>query len=243
MRSLTAATAGLVGPRDPAQPLLTLVQGDARVELSGSTTSNWVAKTANLLVDGLGGPQRVGVLLPLHWQLLVVVLAGVATGATVVVARDDVELRDCDAAFTTVEHAAAALAAGVGDVLAVSTHPLGLPLPALPLGVLDHAREVPGHADAWTGPAPERADVLAGGAPLGPLPPLGLTAADRLLVDLPTDDPDTLGVLLGTLAASAAVVLLPGGAALDVRAVTALAGAERATASAGLAVPGLRRVA
>ena len=61
-------TAGLVGDRDPAQPLLTYLDGDARVELSGSTTANWVAKTANLLTDGYGGADRVGLLLPLHWQ-------------------------------------------------------------------------------------------------------------------------------------------------------------------------------
>ena len=42
--------------------LLTLLDGPARVELSGSTTANWVAKSANLMVDGLGAPERVGLL-------------------------------------------------------------------------------------------------------------------------------------------------------------------------------------
>jgi hypothetical protein len=57
MNPLPAWTGGLVGDRDPAQPLLTLYDGPARVELSGVTTANWVAKSANLLVDGLDRPR------------------------------------------------------------------------------------------------------------------------------------------------------------------------------------------
>jgi len=143
VRSLTAATAGLVGPREPAQPLLTLLDGPARVELSGATTGNWVAKSANLLVDGLGSPGRVGLLLPLHWQTVALLLAGVATGATVVVVDSPAGLQGCDVAFVTGPHAAAALDAGVEAVLALSGHPLGAPLPSLPPMVEDYAREVP----------------------------------------------------------------------------------------------------
>ena len=80
LRGLTHWTAGLAGERDPAQPLLTLHSALGRVELSGATTANWVAKSANLLVDGYGGPGRVGLLLPLHWQTVALLLAGVATG-------------------------------------------------------------------------------------------------------------------------------------------------------------------
>ena len=42
-----------------------------------------MAKSANLLVDGLGTPETVGLLLPLHWQTVALLLAGVTTGATV----------------------------------------------------------------------------------------------------------------------------------------------------------------
>jgi len=167
-------TAGLAGDRDPAQPLLTLLKGPARVELSGATTANWVAKSANLIVDSLGSPPQVGLLLPLHWQGIVLLLAGVATGAHVVVAPDVDGLAGCAAVFTTVEQTGAALDAGADDVLAVSLHPLGAPLPAVPPMVLDHGREVPGHGDHWGGAAPADVRISVGGGPLGPLPELGL---------------------------------------------------------------------
>lgn len=239
MRSLTVATAGLVGDRDPASPLLTLLDGPARVELSGATTANWVAKSANLLVDGLGGPSRVGLLLPLHWQTMVLVLAGVATGAQVVVAADADGLAGCDAAFTTVDDAEAALDAGVDDVLAVSLHPLGAPLPAVPPLVLDHAREVPGHGDHWGGPAPDGVDVVVAGQPLGPLPPLGLGAGDRVLTDARPADPVALRTLLAALAEGAALVLVPDPSTVD---LAAAVHTERVTATAGPSVPGVRSV-
>ena len=238
MRPLTRWTAGLVGDRDPAQPLLTLLDGPARVELSGATTANWVAKSANLLVDGLGAPSRVGLLLPLHWQTVVLVLAGVATGAQVVLAADVDGLAGCDAAFTSVDDAEAALDAGVDDVLAVSLHPLGAPLPAVPPMVLDHAREVPGHGDHWGGAAPSGVDVVVAGTPLGDLPSLGLGPGDRLLTDASPADPVAMATLLAALAEGAALLLVPDPSKVDVEAV---AQAERATATAGLVVPGLRR--
>jgi uncharacterized protein (TIGR03089 family) len=236
VRSLTRSTAGLVGQRDPAQPLLTLLDGPARVELSGATTANWVAKSANLLVDGLGAPQRVGLLLPLHWQTLVLVLAGVASGAQVVVAATPAGLEGCDVAFTTVEDAPAALDAGVDEALAVSLHPLGAPLPSVPAGVLDHAREVPGHGDHWGGPPPAGVDVTVDGQPLGVLPHLGLGPADRLLTDARPGDPAGLRTLLAALSAGAALVLVPEPGSVD---LVAAAAAERVTAAAGPAVPGV----
>lgn len=242
MRSLTRATAGLVGSRDPAQPLLTLVQDAARVELSGATTANWVAKTANLLVDGLGQPARVGVLLPLHWQTVVVVLAGVATGATVEVTGDADGLAACDVAFTTVEHASAALSAGAGEVVAVSTHPLGLPPAGVPPLVVDGAREVPGHGDAWSGPEPTSADVRVAGGPVQVVPSADLGADDRVLCDVDPADPAALAALLGALAAGAALVLAPGAAGSTEAVLARTASAEGVTATLGLALPGLPRL-
>lgn len=206
------------------------------MELSGLTTANWVAKSANLLVDTLDRPQRVGLLLPLHWQSVVVLLAGVATGATVVVADHVRALAGCDAAFTTAQEAEAALDVGVEDVLAVSLHPLGAPLPSLPPLVLDHAREVPGHGDHWSGPAPGSIHIQVAGRPLGPLPALGLGSADRVLCAVALADPAGLALLLGCLAAGAALVLVPDPSSLDL--ATAVM-AERATAAVGLHRPGL----
>ncbi|GFJ80723.1 hypothetical protein Phou_049030 [Phytohabitans houttuyneae] len=72
---------------DLAQPLLTWYDdatGD-RTELSGATLDNWVSKTANLLVDGLGLAQgdRAGLLLPAHWQTAAVILGCWAAGVEV----------------------------------------------------------------------------------------------------------------------------------------------------------------
>jgi len=235
VRGLTSLTAGLAGPREPAAPLVTLLDGPARVELSGATVANWVAKDANLLVDGYGRPDRVGLLLPLHWQAVCLLLGGVAAGAVVVVADTVTDLTGCALALTSVELAAAALDdAGVEDVLAVSGHPLGAPPPSVPVMAGDHAREAPGHGDVYSGPQPATWRVERGGVPVAPLD--GLGADDRLLVTLPL--PDALPALLGALTAGAALVLAPaGGPELAGRAA-----AEQVTATAGVDLPGLRRL-
>ena len=235
MTGLTAWTGGLAGQRDPAQPLLTMYDGPARVELSGATTANWVAKSANLLVDGLGGPGRVGLLLPLHWQAVSLLLAAVAADATVVVAAEPAELVGCDAAFVAEAHAAAALDAGVDDVLALSGHPLGAPCGPLPPMVTDYAREVPSYGDGWSGPAPGPARVESGGAvlPVAPLP--GLSAADRVLLSTPFAGTDAVGTLLGVLASGAGLVLLRDTTGTD---VTKVAADERITRTEGMSVQG-----
>lgn len=204
-------------------PLLTLYDGPGRVELSGATTANWVAKTANLLVDGHGSPARVGLLLPLHWQLVCFLLGAVAAGSEVVVAASPDGLAGCDLAFVQVEDAEAALDAGVEDVLAVSGHPLGGRLPAVPPLVLDAAAEVPGYGDRFPGPHPLTATVVLRGAPFV-TPDLGLTADDRVLTTLSPATPEGLGVLLAALRAGAGLVLVVGEAD-----VAAIAAAERVT--------------
>jgi uncharacterized protein (TIGR03089 family) len=199
-------TAGLVGPRDLAQPLLTYVNGPARIELSGATTKNWVAKTANLLVDGYGSPERVGILLPLHWQTPCFLLGAVAAGATVVLAARPEELEGCTVAFTELEHAEAALDAGVEDVLACSLTPFGTRLAALPPMVLDAAIEIPAYGDHFGGrPGPPRLEVGGAAFSVAPYP---LTSADRALTRADPRTPDGLRALLGPLAAGAALVML-----------------------------------
>ena len=205
------------------------------MELSGATTANWVAKSANLLVDGFASPTRVGLLLPLHWQTVALLLAGVTTGATVVVAADLAELDGCEVAFVLAAVAAAALDAGVDDVLALSGSPLGTPAPHLPAGVADYAREVPGHADHWGGPTPVRLDLEAGGAVLPPLPDLGLGTADRVLTSVDPADPVGLAALLAVVLGGAALVLAPSPDRLDLPRVVAQ---EGVTATLGVDVEG-----
>lgn len=223
-----------MGDRDPAQPLVTWLDGPARAELSGATTATWVAKTAGILVHGYAGPARVGVLLPLHWQTVVAVLGSVTAGATAVVAREPAALAGCDVALVAVEHAEAALDAGVPDVLAVSTAPLGGRLGDLPPLVLDHGAEVPGYADSWTGPLAREAVVEVEGARL-PLPvdALGLGPDDRVATSLDLATAPGLSVALAALGAGAALLLVAGDADLA---------QERPTAAAGLDAPGARRI-
>jgi uncharacterized protein (TIGR03089 family) len=228
---LSAWTAGLAGERDPAQPLLTLHDGPARVELSGATVANWVAKSANLLVDGYGGPHRVGLLLPLHWQAVCLLLAGVAAGATVVVADEPAQLGGCELAFTTAETAEATLDAGVEDVLALSGHPLGAPCTALPPLVADYAREVPSYGDGWSGRT-DAARIELAGQPLPPLPSYGLTSADRVLFTGLVG-----GELLAVLREGAALVLVPSPDSVDLDRVVA---DERVTAAWGVTPSGVR---
>jgi len=239
MNALPRWTGGLVGDRDPAQPLLTLYDGPARVELSGVTTANWVAKSANLLVDGLGGPATVGLLLPLHWQSVALLLAGVATGATVTVTDDPTGLAGCDAAFAVEKCAEVVLDLGVQQVLAVSEHPLGAPCGPLPAMVTDYGREVPSYGDHWSGPSPRPAELRVGPDPLGPLPELGLGGADRVLISTRLAEATGLRVLLSALRAGAALVLVPDPTAVD---LVQVARDEAVTATYGLVVAGLPRL-
>ncbi|MCA1711186.1 MAG: hypothetical protein LC789_05915 [Actinobacteria bacterium] len=198
------------------------------MELSGSTTANWVAKSANLLVDAFGSPARIGLLLPLHWQTVALVLAGSATGATVLLAATADELAGCDVAFVRAEDAGAALDAGVDDVLALSGHPLGAPATGLPAMVLDYAREVPSYGDHFGGQLAGDSTGSQVVTAAGPVQPAGgISGSDRVLTTLEPADPDGAAVLLGALRAGAGVVLLRAGDAAPVVA------AERVTLRTG----------
>ena len=208
--------------------------------------ANWVAKSANLLVDGLGSPERVGLLLPLHWQSFALLLASVSTGAEVVLAGEPAELAGCAAAFVLGEDASAALDAGVDDVFALSGHPLGArvatTLPALPGLVLDYAVEVPSYADHFGGTRPGPARVGVGGARGGgqlvvPMP--GFGSQDRVLTALALSDPAGAALALGVLHGGGSLVLLAGGH--PAKSAAGVSRAERVTQTAGVDVPGLTR--
>ncbi len=86
---------------DPTRPLMTFYDDATgeRVELSGATLANWVAKTANLLVDGAGlGPGQVAaVRLPPHWQTAAILLGCWSAGLAVDLAGSGI----ADVAFVT----------------------------------------------------------------------------------------------------------------------------------------------
>ncbi|MCW2600286.1 MAG: AMP-dependent synthetase and ligase [Frankiales bacterium] len=165
-----------------------------------------MSKTANLLTDGYGAPDRCGLLLPLHWQTVCFLLGGVAAGATVVVAATAQELAGCSIAFVAAEHAEAALDAGVDDVLACSLTPFGTRLPSVPPLVLDAAAEIPTYGDHFAG-RPAGVHLEVGGRSFT-VPAADLNLTDRVLTRLEPSTPDGLAALLGPLRAGAAVVLL-----------------------------------
>lgn len=185
----------------------------------------------------MGAPPRVGLLLPLHWQAVTLLLGAVVSGAEVVVATRPQGLAGCGAAFTTAEQAGAVSDAGVDEVLAVSCAPLGGRLAGLPPLVLDAGVELPGHGDVWTGPAARSWRVFSGATPV-PAARTGLGPDDRVLTVLPPGDPDGLALgLLAPLQAGAALLLCPSGVpAADVLA------AEGVTACVGVDLPGVRRL-
>ena len=138
---------------DPGRPRLTWYGPDGeRVELSARTLENWVAKSANLLMEEFdAGPgTRIAVRLPAHWRTATWLLAAWTVGACAVVRREPPD----DSAggpdgpapdvVVTADPAAAVLAgADPASVVAVALPALatsfGAPLPA---GALDGAAEV-----------------------------------------------------------------------------------------------------
>lgn len=136
-----------------SRPVLTHLGPDgARIELSAATLANAVAKGSNLFVDELmlEPGEVVAVALPRHWQTPVVVLSAWAAGLTV-----SLDPPHSGVAATIAGPAPAV--SPVGQALAVSLHPWGLPLgAAAPAGWADWsamARMQPDHADLqWPGP-------------------------------------------------------------------------------------------
>lgn len=135
---------------DPGRPRVTWYgPGEERVELSARTLQNWVAKTANLLLDELdAGPgTTVGLDLPVHWRAVVWQLGSWAAGAHVVAPpgavledRVDVVVTPHVAAPPTVAAATLVVAA----LPALATRYDG----ELPVGALDAAVEVRLQPDA-----------------------------------------------------------------------------------------------
>ena len=127
-------------------PFLTYYDDPAgeRTELSYATFGNWVAKTANLLRDGLGvGPgDVVGLDLPDHWLTVAIAFAAWRVGATVV-------REPADVTFATEDRLPSTGREVVGVVLAATREPLSRPYP----GVTDYGDEVAAYADTFDGGA------------------------------------------------------------------------------------------
>jgi len=211
---------------DPAQPLVTFYDDDTgeRVELSVTSFGNWVAKTANLLRDGLGAEpgERLALVLPTHWLGPVWLCAAWACGLEVVLDPLRGQRRGCAYAVTGPEALDQLPALVAEQVVAVSLRPLGGRfIEPMPAGVLDYAVEVPGYGDHFGDPLAEAsspallADELTCDQAalveraLATAGDLGLEPGSRLLTDHNPASPAGLFVAwLAPLVAGASVVLV-----------------------------------
>jgi uncharacterized protein (TIGR03089 family) len=233
--------------REPGRPRLTWYGPDGeRVELSGAVVGNWVAKTANLLVEELdAGPgTRVVLDLPPHWRTVLWALASWRVGACVVV-----------------PHRTALPVAATGDHVVVTDRPepgppgsvvVAVPLAALarrfdgtlPAGAIDAGSSVMTYGDVlgWVpdldpgGPALQGPGVAVAHDGLLSAAGSAAPAESRARVLLPVaDDDDGAGVLLrvlGTLASDGSVVLVrPDGAGPE--RLERISADERVTSRAG----------
>jgi uncharacterized protein (TIGR03089 family) len=201
---------------DPTRPLLTWYDDATgeRTELSGATLANWVAKTANLLVDelALGPGDTAAVLLPPHWQSAAVLLgcwsAGLTvTGPSVTGPTETAQPGEVDVLFAATDRLAEADAWSAGDRYALALHPFALPLREVPPGFSDYVTEVRAHGDHFKAYPPGgsdhtelRARATARAAELTIAP------GDRLLIDVDRH-PDPVDWLLAPLSAGATLVL------------------------------------
>lgn len=219
--------------RDPTTPLLTWYDdatGD-RTELSGATLDNWVSKTANLLVDGLGlgAGDTAAVLLPPHWQTAAIVLGVSSAGLSAVFPGRPGPV---DALFTAGDSTDWPAA----DRFITGLLPLAMPMREVPPGFVDYVTEVRNYGDHFRG-APVSPDdrALAGPVELSHLAvmrtateraaELGITAGDRVLIDTRAY-PEPGDWLFAPLAVGASVVLC---ANLDQAKLDARATAEKVT--------------
>ncbi|GGL90174.1 TIGR03089 family protein [Micromonospora yangpuensis] len=191
---------------DPARPLLTWYDDATgeRTEISGATAANWVAKTANLLVDEVAVTEGdlVAVLLPPHWQTAAVLLGCWSARLSVLPRPGPVEVL-----FAAVDRVTEADAWPAGERYALALDPFARPLRQVPPGFADYVSEVRVHGDHFTpypDGGPDDAALLARAADRADQ--LGLGPGDRVLVDAAAH-PDPVDWLLAPLTVAASVVL------------------------------------
>jgi uncharacterized protein (TIGR03089 family) len=138
---------------DPSRPLLTYYDQSTgeRVELSTTTTANWVAKTSNFLIDDLDAEPgtRIRIGLPSHWLRFVWILSAWNVAASVVDTAADIGLSGPE------------LEADEDVRVAASLRPLGGRFANSPHGFLDIGAEVPGHGDHFVALDPPDSSTVA----------------------------------------------------------------------------------
>ncbi len=230
---------------DPGRPRLTWYGPDPeRVELSGRVLDNWVAKTANLLVEELdAGPgSTVAVDLPPSWRTAVWLLATWSAGACAAVVDGGRPVAAADVVVTATPQAHAGIP---GRLVAVALPALAVRFDGpLPPGALDAAAEVRSYGDVFLPPvlpAPGDPAFAVRGATLShaDLLPAARAAADeqelpdgvRLLTGAGPDL--AVPALLAPLVRGGSVVLHHDLDALDDGALRSLAAQEGVGSIAG----------
>jgi uncharacterized protein (TIGR03089 family) len=191
MDQLTTPAAVLAHLRgvSASSPRLVWYGPDGRIELSGRVVDNWVAKTANLLVDELDATAgtRIELDLPVHWKSVVWALAGWQVGAVIVPGPSGPPELPADIVVTAGERGAPEGGAGKPPavLVAVALGALAMRWPgALPPGAVDYAAEVRSHGDVFPDAVPQSAGTVlfaAGATPQGTVAePLTVEGVHRL---------------------------------------------------------------
>lgn len=233
----------LLAAADPARPLVTFYDDATgeRVELSARTFGNWVAKTANLLVDGLDAEpgDRVALDLPAHWQTAVWLFAAWSAGLHVVP-------RGSGEDILAVAEDGLPADASAREIVGLSLHALGRPLQKPYTGVVDYAAEVRSYGDRFvpyakidpdapaftdvTGDTYSSQELLARAHEAAA--DWGLDEQSRVLTDLPFGDlRGLLAGLIAPLEAGSSVIISLN---LDISLLDRRISVENVTAIAGV---------
>jgi uncharacterized protein (TIGR03089 family) len=188
--------------RDGGAPFLTYYDDASgeRIELSAVTTANWVAKTANLLVDeyDLESGETVAIGLPPHWLGVVWALSAWSAGASLTSGTGALAITGPDFAIR-----------GERETVASALLPLGGRFrEPIPDGIHDYGAEVYNHPDLFvpfdppspTSPAYDdrtHEDLISTAEPV----------ADRILVTRDLAGADGVGLLVGVIAGGGSIVL------------------------------------
>lgn len=227
---------------DPARPLLTWYDDATgeRTELSGATLANWLAKTANLLVDGCGlAPGDAATVdVPPHWQSAAVLLGCWSAGLRVVdpaataAGAPDPAAPPAEVVFAAADRLDRYLGR-VAELYGLALAPLAAPMGRVPAGAVDFVTAVRAYGDHFTPPSPVEPSDLATTVSHSELTraataraeALGIGPGARVLIEVAAH-PDPLDWLLAPLLVGASTVLC---AHLDPATLPARTAAERVT--------------
>ncbi|MEI8409164.1 MULTISPECIES: TIGR03089 family protein [unclassified Kribbella] len=188
--------------RDGGAPFLTYYDDATgeRIELSAVTTANWVAKTANLLVDeyDLEAGETVAIGLPPHWLGVVWALSAWSAGASLTSGTGALAITGPDFAIR-----------GERETVASALLPLGGRFrEPLPDGIHDYGAEVYNHPDLFVpfdppSPTSPAYDDLTHDDLISTAEPI----ADRILVTRDLVSREGVGLLVGVIAGGGSIVL------------------------------------